>query len=239
MLWRCPICDSSHITDLVYHQGVYRCECCCHLWRYPQTDYTFYQEHDYWYEDPMWFNFQKTYFAFFEKYIAYDKNALEVGAANGDFLALVHQHIMRMGLKPNIYYNELNDLISKELGYLFPKENRLIGPIEEISDIKGVPRLHFGNIFLIEVIEHFKDPMLCIELLCNRLYEIGRMHIATDNASHLYGPDMMFRHPEHLHLFTETSFDILIQKLNLPLKKLFWWNSPAGKSYTVLEKKCV
>jgi len=235
----CPICDSSIVTDLVYHQGVYRCEYCCHLWRYPQTEYTFYDEHDYWYDDPMWYNFQKTYFAFFEKYIAYDRTALEVGAANGDFLVQVQRYIINTGLHPQIYYNELKDLIPSHNDCLIPKANRLIGPIEEISGIKDPPYLRFGNIFLIEVIEHFKDPMLCIELLCNALYETGRIHIATDNASHLYGPDMMFRHPEHLHLFTEKSFDILIQKLKLPLKKLFWWNSPAGKSYTVLEKTCM
>jgi len=235
----CPICESSHVTDLVYHQGVYRCECCCHLWRSPQTEYTFYEKHDYWYDDPLWCNFQKTYYAFFENFIAYDRTALEVGAANGDFLSFVHQHIRRIGLQPQIYYNELKDIVSQKNEYCIPKENRLIGPIEEMPGIKDTPYLHFGNIFLIEVIEHFKDPMLCLELLCNRLHKSGRMHIVTDNANHLYGPDMMFRHQEHLHLFTEMSFQILLQKLNLPLKKLFWWNSPAGKSYTVLEKTCV
>lgn len=235
----CPICNSSDLIDVVYHQGVYRCEFCSHLFRHPQTSYNFYEEHDYWYDDPMWFNFQKTYFTFFKKYITYNSNALEVGAANGDFLVLVQQYLGNMGLHPKLYYNELKDIIPNHNDVFIPTVNRLIGPIEEMPGIKDPPYLQFGNIFMIEVLEHFKDPMLCIELLCNRLSKNGRIHIATDNGNHLYAADMMFRHQEHLHIFTEKSFDILIQKLKLPLKKKFWWNSPAGKSYTVLEKTCV
>lgn len=234
---RCPICNDTNVVDLVYHQGVYRCNYCDHLFRDPPTDYSFYEKHDYWYDDPVWPNFQKTYFAFFEDYIVDGKTALEVGAANGDFLGLVFKHLENGIHSPDIFYNELKDLVSVRNNRYIPVHNRLIGPIEE-----SLKQTHafFNNIFLIEVLEHFKDPMLCLELLVDRLFHHGRIHIATDSGDHINSVSMMFRHPEHINIFSRDSFHVMIQTIKgfrCELKEILYWNSPVGKSYIILEKQ--
>ncbi|MDD5740323.1 MAG: methyltransferase domain-containing protein [Candidatus Peribacteraceae bacterium] len=232
---KCPICKGSHVIDLVYHQEVYRCITCDHLFR-GNTDtftYDFYQKHDYWYKDPIWRIFQKTYFAFFEQFIGRDPDVIEYGAANGDFLHLVWMHMTQvMQIKPNIYYNELIDIASPDFECFIPLDHRWIGPIE---DLDGLVKNKFGNVFLIEVLEHFKDPQLCMDIIERQTKNGGRILIATDNGEHLNAANMMFQHQEHLNIFTQKSFEWMIKPFNFDM--LLYWSSPVGKSYIVLEKK--
>jgi hypothetical protein len=224
---------TRNAIDLVYHQGIYKCVACGHLFRDPayNFEYSFYVNHAYWYNDPFWPIFQKTYFAFFERYMKEDVAAIELGAANGDFLFYVWKFLReKVSKNPKIYYNELEDIVSLKNEFLIPKENRLIGPMEKVS-FNG---LQFGNVFLIEVLEHFKYPKESMCVLEDITKKGGKVHIATDNGDHLNAVDMMFRHQEHLNIFTERSFNTLIASFNF--RKLFFWSSPVGKSYTVLEK---
>lgn len=231
---KCPICKTTILTDLVYHQGIYRCTRCSHLFRASANNfnYDFYAERDYWYTDPYWKRFMRTYFAFFEDLIRKGLTSIEIGAAKGDFLFWLSEMEARSGnLFPNIYYNELEDILGEEYQTLVPKERRLIGPAETL-----IYPCRFDNVFLIEVLEHFKDPWTIIETLANITSDLGRVFIATDNASHLNAVDMMFRHQEHHHIFSKKSLEILLQKSPFLLSE--YWNSPIGKSYIVLERVC-
>lgn len=225
---KCPICNSEKLTDLVYHQGVFQCQECRHLFRQDANtfDYNFYSQHDYWYNDPHWRRFMRTYFAFFDDFIMPHSPTIEFGAANGDFLSVVNEEVPIS----IIYYNELVDLVNPKYDCIIPKENRFIGSIEEIS----LPSMFVDNVFLIEVLEHCKSPYKVFSVLQKITRIGGRVCIATDNAEHLNAPDMIFRHREHLHIFSERSFRQLLT--SYPFKILLYWNSPVGKSYIVLEK---
>ncbi len=230
---QCPICGDCKVQDLVYHQGVYRCTKCQHLFRINALDfdYTFYEKHDYWYNDPHWHRFMKTYFAFFEDYISLNTPSIELGAANGDFLSSVYdfQSNFVVGGIPELYYNELKDILNPIYNSIIPKERRLIGPIETIT----FP-CTFENVFLIEVLEHFKDPYLVETILKTITKKHGRVFIATDNALHLNAVDMMFHHLEHLHIFSYASFSTVFSNSNWNC--LLHWHSPVGKKYIVLER---
>jgi len=207
----CPICNTTNANDLVYHQGIYKCVACGHLFRNPtyNFDYSFYAKHDYWYKDPFWSTFQKTYFAFFEQWIITDPMTIELGAANGDFLRHVFDHLNSnlVGIFPDIYYNELKDIVSPPNESFIPKKNRLIGPMEDIDFYDS----RFGNVFLIEVLEHFKYSKLSMSIL-----------------------EKITKKGGSINIFTEQSFDTFITAFKF--KELFFWTSPVGKAYTVLEK---
>ncbi len=235
---KCPICFGENLIDLVYHQGVYRCSDCSHLFRSDDTsfDYKFYEENDYWYKDPEWGRFMKTYFAFFEDYICTNGiyPSLEIGAADGSFL----QHIYNLQQnntpgEPQIYYNELVDILLPNLQDKIPKRRRLIGPMEKIS---SMTKIKFQNVFLIEVMEHLKHPFQVFAILNNITKEDSRIFIATDNGDHLNAVDMMFHHREHLNIFSQKSMNRLLSYFP-SFQILLYWNSPVGKSYIVLEKK--
>lgn len=235
---KCPICNGENLNDLIYHQGIYRCFDCQHLFRSDSTsfDYNFYEERDYWYKDPEWGRFMKTYFAFFEDMIEEDgtKPSLEIGAADGSFLQHLH-NLQRDNTvnAPQIYYNELVDILLPSLQNEIPKQRRLIGPIEKSITNVGVK---FRNVFLIEVLEHLRHPYLILSLLDSITEEDSRIFIATDNGDHLNATNMMFRHREHLNIFSKNSMTRLLSYFP-SFQTLLYWNSPVGKTYIVLEKK--
>jgi len=219
----CNICKSENVQDLIYHQNNYKCLDCGHLFKNGNFDFSWYKKVDYWYKDsPDTLRlYQKMFYGIFEDFILQYDNALECGAADGDFLFHLSKKIK------NIYYNELDDLLRND--YFFVKD-KFIGDIKKI-DFKGNK---FQNIFLNDVIEHFDDIYFYTSILNNILAKEGRLFLITNNGDFLNVHNELIYHYEHYNIFTKKSFSLFIKNFNF--KEVLYFNSPQGLSFIVLEK---
>jgi SAM-dependent methyltransferase len=219
----CPICKSNNVLDLIYRQGNFKCSDCGHLFKYGIFDYTWYKKIDYWYKDSkehLLLN-QKSFYAVYENFIVNYLNALEIGAADGDFLSLLTKKINYL------YYNELVDNLRPE--YKNKIQKKYIGDLKEIKfDQK------FKNIFLNDVIEHFDNPKQYMDIIYNLLEENGRLFLLTNNGDFLNAHNEIIYHNEHCNIFTRKSFDIFIQEYNF--KKILHMNTFNGLTFIILEK---
>lgn len=229
---RCPICGSDDITDLVYHQGNYKCNNCGHLFKVGNFDYKWYTDVDYWYkDDPDTLRlYQKMFFAVFEDYFKNDEKfniyTLEIGAADGDFLYHVHNRYPFQ----HLFYNELQDNCRKAYNDFIEKKIIL-----DFTKAEDTAVLHkFDNIVLNDVIEHFDDVHGAMDKLVDFLVDGGRLMFITNNGDFLNAHNELIYHYEHLNIFSAKSWKKFIE--DYPVKELLHFNSPQGLSFIVLEK---
>lgn len=221
----CPICGSSKVEDLVYHQNNYRCQNCGHLFKGGLFNYDWYKQVDYWYKDSAEHlrRYQKMFYSVFEEFIREGK-VLEIGAADGDFLYHIHQNFP----EAEITYNELIDMCREEYnGFITEK---LIGDFTKL-DLQGKT---YKNIFLNDVIEHFDTIKESFEKILDALELGGRIFIVTNNGDFLNAHNELIYHQEHLNIFSRKSWNLLISKY--PVIENLHFNSPQGLSFIVIEK---
>jgi len=246
----CPICGSSEVIDLVYHQGCYRCSSCGHLFRINASDfdYSFYENHDYWFKDEQenLQAYQRMFLGFFQQWIntiptVYNENiqSIEFGAADGDFLVELKWWMTnhrRLGKEFKFVYNELVDMLRGDYDETGDEEiTRYIGPIEEVLPQISADNLDFDNIFLIDVIEHLKSPDTIFDM-ANILRRGGKIFIVTDNAGSLNGHDSLLYHAEHLNVFSQKSFERFIEfSGTFSINKI--WCSPQGQLFAILTQR--
>ena len=216
----CPICKSNSLDDDLRQYGVFRCLYCKHFFRLPRTfDYSYYKDNNYWIKDDEYLSrIQKMFFSFFEDdiYLNENSSSIEVGAADGHFLSYLNAK-----QKHNIYYNELEDLLSTKYDFV---KRKYICPAEDINN-------DFDNVFMIDVIEHFKNVYFINKLLKKR----GKLYIATDSAMSISAEVLMIHHPEHFNIFSQKSLEILANKLNLKVN-LYYDAKIIDKTFAILEK---
>lgn len=222
----CPICGSSDLTDLIYHQNNYQCKTCGHLFKGGLFNYDWYKKVDYWYKDSLETlqRYQKMFYAVFEDFIQ-EGNCLEIGAADGDFLYHVNKHFPNVQLT----YNELVDKCRQEYNSFI--HDKIIGDFTKLN-IQGKT---FKNIFLMDVIEHFDDIYSSMYKLMDLMECGSRLFIVTNNGDFLNSHNELIYHQEHLNIFSGKSWELFYSKF--PVKELLHFNSPQGLSFIVLEKK--
>jgi len=218
----CPICYESNIQDLIYHQNNYKCLHCGHLFKDGAFDFNWYKKVDYWYKDSAETLrlYQKMFYSIFEDYILKTDNALEIGAADGDFLFHLSKKVN------SIYYNELEDLFRS--GYSC--KEKFIGDLKTI-DFKNQK---FQNVFLNDVIEHFDDIHYYMKILEDITEEGSRLFLITNNGDFLNAHNELIYHHEHYNIFTHRSFSIFLDEFKF--KEVLYFNSPQGLSFIVLER---
>lgn len=143
-----------------------------------------------------------------------DAKCLDYGGGRGEFaLALINK-----GCKQVFVYEPFGKV--REIGATAWVTNK--------SDLEG---MSFGWIFLIEVIEHLRDPVGELKLIERLLAPGGKLFITTPNAkglrARLDGCNWReAQNPTHLNLFTATALENCLQKagflktvrLNRPVK---------------------
>jgi hypothetical protein len=219
----CKICLNTDIQELIYPQGIYKCNFCGSIQRKNNVNPSFYTGSNYWYKgDESLKLHQKSRFVWFENYIL-DGKSIEFGAADGDFLFLVKNK------KKNntIFYSELVDMLRPEYENL--SFNKIIGTIDDCNLSK------FSNIFLIDVIEHLDDIRGSMSKLIDMLENNGRIFISTNNGDVFDTFLQLFYHQEHTCMLTKKGFEILCKDFSCTLIKIF--EAPQSWLYVIIEKK--
>lgn len=226
----CPVCNSEDLEDLVYHRGVYRCKSCLLLFRTSSVLPQWYEEVDYWYEgDEELKRYQESLFAWVKPYIL-DGNCIEIGAADGDFLACVQGHLRQNNAQTDeCVYVELVNKIRPEYEF----SEAFFGSFEQYRITHTRQHKKFSNIFLIDTIEHLSD----IQLKFWQLRDLckGRLFIITDDGDSLNAHNNILYMQDHNYIFTRTSISHLAHQHNFSVYKYF--RSPHGYIVTILETR--
>lgn len=143
-----------------------------------------------------------------KKYAPMSTTLLDIGAGYGTFVKLAKQNgFSATGVEPakNLFKTAKNNKL-KVLNTDFEKY------------FQQNPKAKFDAISLIHVIEHVRDPEKSLRKIISRIKKDGILFIETPNAdSHLLnveGPDYTFlTPPEHIHLFSPKSLEVLIRML--------------------------
>jgi len=147
--------------------------------------------------------------------------SIEVGAADGDFLNLVQNHI---GSQFPVTYNELVDKKRKQFNF-----NHLwIGDIFHFKN--KIPTEYPINLFMIDVIEHLAKPFDLFPLLASK----SRIYIVTADGDALFAYNEMLTHIEHSCIISKSGMSIAAK--NNDCKIIKYYSTPFGVSITILEK---
>jgi len=224
---RCKICLSNKVEDIIFRQGVYRCQDCGCLFRTNPIPYDWYTDVDYWYDgDETLKRYQRSLFAWFDGYFK-QGDTIEFGAADGDFTA-----ILRKVINPEyrVVYSELVDMLRPQ--YLMLDIEKQIGSFEEIEPTQ--PRETFENVCMIDVLEHIHNPVGALQQVYKMLAPGGRFFMVTNNGDIPDIHDEMFRHQEHVVMLTQRGINHLCLVTNFVLINYFV--NPQGLSFTILQK---
>ena len=133
------------------------------------------------------------------RYLNPFKPVLEVGCGKGDLL-----NTLQEDYRAYITGLDIND--NKRDGYKFPL---YISRLENFD-----PPEIYDDVILTHVIEHFKDPVECLNKINSLLKPNGRVFIFTNEADNfpIGCIEDLLKNPTHQQLITEEGFKILAEK---------------------------
>jgi SAM-dependent methyltransferase len=220
----CVICTSTDTTDIMFRQGIYKCNACGCLFRTNTFDYSWYEEVDYWYKGVEELKlYQRSMIAWFSDYIQ-DGPSIEFGAADGDFCAELTKYVDA----ENITYSELVPMLRSE--YTDKGFSQYIGSFDDYPE----DLIKFKNIFMIDVLEHINDPVKALSKAHDLLQDDGRFFMVTNNGDALNAHDEIFRHQEHMVILTKAAVQIMAHDCGFKILRYFL--NPQGLSFTIMEK---
>lgn len=214
---KCRICGSRCIPVLET-QGIYKCSFCASLNRAKIPNTQYYSDVKYWYTSDWLKLYQKSILTWFEQDLL-NVPTLEVGAADGDMLALIQEKLPEQ----KTIYSELVNLIRPEY-----KFNEVwIGPIEKYTHrIQVLPP---SNVILINLVEHLESPFSLLDFLPRG----SRLFIVTDDGDSVFAFPALILHLEHSCIITKKAFDWVASRYNGRI--VHYYPTPVGISITVLD----
>ena len=243
MTLKCPACLQQTLFSPLHGQRVRQCRSCDHLCRtadyIEEFDYAWYEKNSYWYNDPQWHRQQAAFAAIFRDTLTSfptRPRVVEFGAAGGEFLDEV------------AFYNSGDcDLVYSDLVDVRPDGVAVnavarLGSFEQVSVQMVDAFERFDCVVMIDVIEHIKDPFKALVTVHKLLKKRGKFIMVTGDGEKLDGIDEMFRHEEHFHVWSPSSWRETVKQANKLLApdngfaiKMFW-QDPYKLMYAVLEK---
>lgn len=243
MTMKCPACLSRTVFSPLHGQRVRGCRDCGHIFRTPEYieafDYNWYAQVEYWYNDPQWYRQQAAFAAIFRDTLTSlcpRPRVVEFGAAGGEFLDEVAFYTS--GDCDLVY----SDLVDVRPDGVAAKAIVRLGTFEEVSMQMVDAGEQFNCVVMIDVIEHIKDPFKALMTIHKLLEKGGKFIMITGDGEKLDGVDEMFRHEEHFHVWSPSSWRETVKQTNKTLEpakgfvvKMFW-RDPYKLMYAVLEK---
>lgn len=150
------------------------------------------------------------------------RRLLDVGTASGLFLQIAQQNGWEVvGIEPNHWLAE------------YGKNKLHLKIYNDTLDNIVLPANYFHAITLLDVIEHFDDPMFALKKLHNSLAVNGYVFIVTPNFdcifSRILGRRWWFIMAHHLYYFTPKSISMMLDRAGFEVVKVQrhygTWNS--------------
>lgn len=220
---KCKFCTSERhfLINSDNNFSHYQCKSCLHVDVFPmpslkELDDYYNKEYDY--TKPPTIDLDKRHFfvaKYFEKTIR-NIRILDIGCANGDFLAGLRQ----------LGFNDLSGVeLNKEMAEI--AKTRGINVFNGMFNSETFKNQEFDFINLGDVIEHVPDPKILLRDLSNLLAPEGICFISTPNVDNFFSkatftlfrmfgvPWSSIDPPAHINLFTHKSLLLLLSDLSL------------------------
>jgi 2-polyprenyl-3-methyl-5-hydroxy-6-metoxy-1,4-benzoquinol methylase len=133
---------------------------------------------------------------------------LELGSAHGGFLGL-----LRLAGYDVLGMEMAAETLMKAKQWF--AVDGVLGPIENCGQDLG----HFDVIVLLDVLEHFFDPLASLRLAASHLTENGMMVVQTPEFHRQRAPDWAHFKPEHTFLFSKSGAERLFRVAGFPNMK--------------------